>query len=108
MAHWHSPINAFRSPHIVERTEGSFYRLLLSFKNISGHNSKAKHTTVYPIIPSTLRPVEHDDSLPIPKLPQKLTLHPQEPTSNSPKHEPGPLCSNVDPDFPELSVPHLI
>jgi hypothetical protein len=75
---------------------------------IDGRNSKAKHTKVYPSIPSALRPVEHEDSLPIPKPPQQLTLHAQEPTSISPKDEPGTSCSNVDPDFPELTVPHLI
>ena len=31
LAHWHSPINAFRSPYGVERTDGSSYRLLLLF-----------------------------------------------------------------------------
>jgi hypothetical protein len=38
---------------------------------IDGHNSKSKHTTVYPNIPSALRLVEHDDSLPNPKPPQQ-------------------------------------
>ena len=37
-----------------------------------------------------------------------MTLHAQEPISTSPKDEPVPSCSNVDPDFPELTVPHTI
>jgi hypothetical protein len=67
---------------------------------IDGRNSKAKHNTVYPNIPSALRPVEHDDSLPIHKPHQQLILHSQEPTSTSQKDEPGPSYSSVDPDFP--------
>jgi hypothetical protein len=34
-------------------------------------------------------------------------LH-DEPTSISPEDKPGPSCSNVDQDFPELTVPYLI
>jgi hypothetical protein len=52
---------------------------------IDGHISKTKHTIVYSNIPSALRPVEHDVSLPIPKPPQQLTLHAKEPTNTSPK-----------------------
>ena len=63
---------------------------------------------IYPNIPSALRPAEHDDSLPNSKPPQQWTLHEEEPTSTSPEVEPEPSCSNVDPDFPELTVPHLI
>jgi hypothetical protein len=67
-----------------------------------------ERTIVYPNIPSALRPVEHDDSLPIRKTPQPWTLRDEEPTNTSPEDEPGPSCSNVEPDFPELTVPHLI
>jgi hypothetical protein len=42
-------------------TECYFY-----LTKIVGHNSKSKHTIVYPDIPSALRPVEHDDSLQFP------------------------------------------
>jgi len=72
-----------------------------------GHNSKSKHTIVYPNIPSALRPVEHGDSLPNSKPPQQWTLQ-EEPNSTSPEDESGPSCFNVDPDFPELTVPYLI
>jgi hypothetical protein len=67
---------------------------------IDGHNSNSKQTTVYPNIPSALRPVEHDNSLPIQEPPQQWTLH-ETPTSTSPEDEPGPSCSSVDPDFLE-------
>jgi hypothetical protein len=69
---------------------------------IYGHNYKSKHTTVYPNIPSALRPVKHDNFLPVPKPPQQWTLHEEELTSTSPEDEPGPSWSSVDPDFPEL------
>jgi hypothetical protein len=65
----------------------------------NGHNSKSKHTIVYPNIPSALRTVEHDDSLPTSKPPQQWTLHEEEPTSTSPEDEPGPSYSNLDCDF---------
>jgi hypothetical protein len=63
---------------------------------------------IYPNIPSALRPVEHDGSLPVPKPHQQWALHEEEPTSTIPKDEPGPSCSSVNPDFPELTAPHLI
>ena len=37
---------------------------------IGSHNSKSKYTIVYPNIPSDLRSVEPDNSLPVPKSPQ--------------------------------------
>jgi len=105
LAHWHSPTTAFSSPYGAERTISS-YRLQLLTK-IDGHNFKSKHIIVYPSIPSAPRPVEHGNSLPNPKPPQQWTLH-EEPNSTSPEDEPGPSCSNVDSDFPELTVPYLI
>jgi hypothetical protein len=72
---------------------------------IDGHNSKSKHTTVYPNNPSALRPVEHGDSLPNPKPPQQLTLHEEEPISTSPEEVSRQSCFSVDPDFPKLTVP---
>jgi hypothetical protein len=71
---------------------------------LDGYNSKAKHAIVYPNIPSALRPLEHDDSLPIPKPPQQLTL----PHKNQSASLQKSSCSNVDPDFLVLTVPHLI
>jgi hypothetical protein len=75
---------------------------------IDDHNSKVTHNVVYPKFSSARRPVEHDDSLPILKPPQQLTVHEEEPTSTSPEDEPGSSCSIVDPDFPKLTVPHLV
>jgi len=78
------------------------------FEKIDVHNSGTKHTIVYPNIPSALRPVVHDGSLPVPKPPQQWTLHEEELTNTYPEHEPEPSCSSVHPDFPERFVPHLI
>jgi len=75
---------------------------------IDGHNSKSKHTIVSHSFLSGLRPVEHENSLPVPKPPQYCTLHEEEPTNTSPEDELGPTCSNVDPDFLERTDPHLI
>jgi hypothetical protein len=78
----------------------------LCLTKIDGHNSKSKRTIIYPSIPSALRPVKHDDSLPVSKPPQQWTLQ-EELTSTSPEDEPGHSCSSVEPDCQELSVPHL-
>ena len=40
--------------------------------------------------------------------PQQRTLRAQELASNSPEDEPGPSCSSADPDFLELTIPHLV
>jgi len=75
---------------------------------IDGHNPKSKHNRVYPNIPLALRPVKHGNSLQISKPPQQRALHEDDLTSTSLEDELGPSCSNVDPDFPELTVSHLI
>jgi hypothetical protein len=80
----------------------------LYITKIDGHNSKSTNTIVYPNILSALRPVKHDDSVPILKPPQQWTLHEEEPTSTSPEDEPGPSCSNTDLDFAERNIPHLV
>jgi len=74
---------------------------------VDDHNSKSIHTVVYPNIPLALRPVEHDNSLPISKPPQQRTLH-EDLTNTSPEDELGHSCSNVDPHLPELTVSQLI
>jgi hypothetical protein len=96
LAHWYAPINAFRNPYGVERTEGSSYRLLHLFHKTDSHNSKSKHNIVYPNTP--------DDSPPIPMPPQQWTLHEEEPTNTSPENESGPSSSNL----PEITVLHLV
>ena len=67
-----------------------------------------EHTLVYPNIPSALRRVKHDDSLSVRKPPQQWTLHEGQLTSISPEDKPRPSCSNVDPDFLELTLHHRI
>lgn len=74
----------------VEITEGSSADCYFCLAKTEGHNSRCKATTVYPNIPSALRPVKHYDSLPVRKPPQQWTLHEEELTSTSPEDEPGP------------------
>jgi hypothetical protein len=92
---------------IVRREQDHLIDCYFCLTKIDNHYSKSKDNIVYPNIPSALRLVEHDNSLPNPKPPQQWTLH-EEPTRPCPEDEPGPSCSNVDPDFPELTVPYLI
>lgn len=67
-----------------------------------------KCAIVYPSIPSALWPATHDVSLPIRKPPQRWNLHEREPTRTSPEDETETSCHNVDSDFPEITVFHLI
>jgi hypothetical protein len=63
---------------------------------------------VCPSIPSTIRPGRHDETLPISKPPEQWTLHEEEPTITSTEHKPGPSCSSPNPEFLELTLPHLV
>ena len=65
----HQPI-PFLVP-MVRREQDHLTGCRFCFTKTDSHNSKPKHTIVYPTIPSALRPVEHDDSLPNPKPPQQ-------------------------------------
>ncbi|KAK4872960.1 hypothetical protein RN001_014989 [Aquatica leii] len=56
-----------------------------------GFSSKGKHTIQYPNIPSALKPVPHNDTLPIPEPPNTYTL---EPEINLKDTEPQPGASN--------------
>jgi len=67
-----------------------------------------EHTILHSNIPSAPRLIKHDNFRPIRKPLHQWTLHEEEPTSTSPEDEPGPSFTIVDPDFPELNVPHLI
>jgi hypothetical protein len=42
--------------------------------NITGITSKSKHTVKYPNVPSALRPVPHNEELPIPKPPANVNM----------------------------------
>jgi len=82
--------------------------LYFCLTKIDGRNSKSKHTIVSHSIHSGLRPVEYDDSLPVPKPPQHWTLPEEEPTNTSSEDELGISCSNLDPDFLKRTLLHLI
>ncbi|KAK4880623.1 hypothetical protein RN001_008769 [Aquatica leii] len=56
-----------------------------------GFSSKSKHTIQNPNIPSALRPVCHNDTLPIPEPPNTYTLEPEIDLKDS---EPPPGASN--------------
>ena len=98
----------FAVPMVRREQKVHFTECYFCLTKIAGHNSTPKHTTVYPNIPSALRPVEHDDNLPIPNPPQQRTLHEEEPPSISPEDEHGPSFPKVDPDFPKRTVFYLI
>jgi hypothetical protein len=43
--------------------------------NIRGITSKSKHIVKYPNVPSAMRPVPHNEVLPIPKPPVNVIVH---------------------------------
>ena len=107
MAHWPAPV-PFAVPVVWRKQRDLLTDCYFCFTKIDGHNSKATHNVGYPNSPSALRPVEHDDSLPIHKPTQQWTVNVEEITSTSPEDEPGPSCYSVHPDFLKQTVPHLI
>ncbi|KAK4880018.1 hypothetical protein RN001_008164 [Aquatica leii] len=56
-----------------------------------GFSNKSKHTIKYPNIPSALRPVPHNDTLPLPEPPKTYSLEPEIDLKDS---EPQPGASN--------------
>ncbi|GBN10990.1 hypothetical protein AVEN_13653-1 [Araneus ventricosus] len=76
-----------------------------------GFNRKSKHTIQYPNIPSVIRPVLHNESLPIPvPPPQTYTLLPETDLEDF-ESQPGPSTSTDDEEYPADLVhrqPHLV
>ncbi|GBM45911.1 hypothetical protein AVEN_211973-1 [Araneus ventricosus] len=75
-----------------------------------GFSSKSKHTIQHPNIPSAVRPVPHNESLPIPEPPKTYTLQPETDLENF-KPQPGPSTSTNDEESPADLVhrqPHLV
>jgi hypothetical protein len=48
----------------------------LCITNTSGFSGRSKHKIEYPNIPSALRPILHDDSIPVPEPQENYTLGP--------------------------------
>ncbi|XP_076365233.1 uncharacterized protein LOC143254256 [Tachypleus tridentatus] len=73
--------------------------------NVSGFSAKNKKSIEYPDLPLAMRPVPHDDSLPIPKPPQEWTLDKTD--EETAMQGTG---SDIDPDFEPCfsGNPHLI
>jgi hypothetical protein len=78
--------------------------------NVSGYSSKNKKSIEYPNLASALRPVPHDDSLPVPKPPESWTLDEEDEKETGDDEEPTQMEAAADPDFvPSTSSdPHLI
>jgi hypothetical protein len=90
----------FAAPKVWKEQTDYHTDYYLCLAKIDGHNSKSKHTIIYSNTP--------DGSPGIPKPLQQWALHEEATNSTSPEDEPGHSGSYVDPDFSELTVPHLI
>ncbi|GBM22452.1 hypothetical protein AVEN_221515-1 [Araneus ventricosus] len=76
-----------------------------------GFSSKSKHTIQYPNISSAVRPVPHNESLPIPVAPKTYTLQPETDLEDF-ETQPGSSMSTDDnEEYPVNLVhrqPHLV
>ena len=86
---------------------------------IKGITSKSKHTVHYPNIPSAMRPILHNQNLPVPQPPEKIVFSDEEDDSNI---QPGLTSTDsekdemeCDPTFqineglpPSAREPHLL
>jgi hypothetical protein len=76
-----------------------------------GFSGKSKQTTQYPNIPSAIRPIPHNDSLPIPGPPKTYTLQPEIDLKDF-ELQPGPCYASTDDeecsDDSADGQPHLI
>ncbi|GBN16426.1 hypothetical protein AVEN_126509-1 [Araneus ventricosus] len=74
-----------------------------------GFNRRSKHTIHYPNIPSVIRPVPYNESLPIPVAPKTYTLLPEMDLEDF-EPQPGLSTSTDDEEHPALvhRQPHLV
>ncbi|GBM87025.1 hypothetical protein AVEN_40607-1 [Araneus ventricosus] len=76
-----------------------------------GFSNKSKHTTQHPNIPSAVKPVPHNEFLPIPVAPKTYTLPPETDLEDF-EPQPGPSTSTDDnEEYPADLVhrqPHLV
>ncbi|XP_076324370.1 uncharacterized protein LOC143232621 [Tachypleus tridentatus] len=95
----------FAVPVIWREQKDHLTDCYLYLTNVSGFSAKNKKSIEYPNLPSAMRPVPHDDSLPIPKPPEEWTL--DEPDEETAMQGTG---SDIDPDFKPCSSgnPHVI
>jgi hypothetical protein len=78
--------------------------------NIKVITSKSKHTVKYPNVPSALRPVPHNEALPIPKPPANVILDEDSATDEADLEQVGENF-DCDPTFEascSSSEPHLL
>lgn len=98
---------SFAGSLVWRERKGHITDCYFCLSEVDGHNSKPKHTVVYPIIPSALRPVEHDYSLQFPvHLDNGHRMKKSKPALL--QNDLGPSYSDVDPDTSERNLPHLL
>lgn len=62
----------FAIPMVWREPQNHIHDCYFCMINVEGHNAKSKKDIVYPNIPSAIRPVAHNESLPIPIPPTTL------------------------------------
>lgn len=103
----------FAVPMVWREPQNHFNDCYFCVTNIRGFTGKSKHKIDYPDIPSAMRPVPHDVSMPVPVPPETIITSSDETESESKDPSPEASTSHNIPD--ELSSsdsasakPHLI
>jgi hypothetical protein len=79
--------------------------------NITGITSNSKHTVKYPNVPSAMRPVPHNEALPIPKPSANVIVDDEDSTTDEVDLEQVGETSDCEPTFEascSTSEPHLL
>jgi hypothetical protein len=97
----HKPM-PFTVPMVWREPEDCLKDSYFCITKITGFSQFSKQKIKYPNIPFVLRPVCHDDSMPLPKLRKSSTLGSD---SESEENKKWPLCSETTPG--QKHVAHL-
>ena len=73
--------------------------------SVSGYSQKNKKAITYPNLSSALRPVPHDDTLPVPAPPNKWTLEDEEVDEPEAEH---PAAADPEYHLQQSNEPHRI
>lgn len=102
------PSMPFAVPMIWREQKDHVTDCYFCLTSVSGYSKKNKKAITYPNLPSAIRPVPHDDTLPVPAPPDKRTLEDDEDEEiDEPEAE---LSAAADPEYhPQQSnEPHKI
>lgn len=103
------PSMAFAVPMVWREQKDHHTDCYFCLTKIAGVSFKNRKSIQYPNLPSAIRPVLHDDNLPIPKPPADCTLESSDDNDDDERAVAEEMDTGGDPDFQTSeSYPHLI